>query len=124
MTESFNEELAYCGLICQTCPIYLASRVEDKTEQEKLRIEIARICREEYGLNYDLKDITDCDGCRTETGKLFSACRKCKIRICARQKGYENCAFCPDYICEILEEFYAKEPSAKTNLDRIRTANQ
>ena len=124
MTGGLSEELAYCGLICQTCPIYQATRVGDKAEQKKMRIEIARICREEYGLIYDLKDITDCDGCRTETGKLFSACRNCKIRICARQKGYENCAFCPDYICENLEEFYAKDPSAKTNLEKIRIANR
>jgi predicted nucleic acid binding AN1-type Zn finger protein len=120
MSEIVNEGLAYCGLICKTCPIYLATRVEDAQEQKKMRIEIARLCREEYGLNYDLKDITDCDGCRTENDRLFDACKNCKIRICARERGYENCAYCSEYVCITLKEFYDKDPSAKTNLDGIR----
>ena len=87
-----------------------------------MRIEIARLCREEYDLAYDLKDITDCDGCRTENGRLFSACRTCRIRNCARERGFENCAFCPEYVCKNLKEFYIKDPSAKANLDRIRNS--
>jgi len=124
VSEVLNEELAYCGLICKTCPVYLATRVTDAKEQEKMRIEIARLCKEEYGLEYDLKDITDCDGCRTESDKLFSACRNCKIRICARDLGYENCVFCPEYVCDILKEFYDKDPSAKKNLDLFRQSIQ
>jgi hypothetical protein len=120
MPETINEGLAYCGLICKTCPIYQATGVKDTQEQEKMRIEIARLCREEYGLNYDLKDITDCDGCRAEYDRLFATCINCKIRICARERGYENCAWCPDYICINLKEFYDKDPSARKNLDLIR----
>ena len=120
MPGDLSKELAYCGLICQTCPIYQATRVRDLAEQERMRIDIARICREEYGLMYDVKDITDCNGCRTENGNLFSACKNCKIRICAREHKYESCAYCPEYPCKILEEFYIKDPSAKLNLDRIR----
>jgi hypothetical protein len=122
MSEIKIERLAYCGLICKTCPIYQATRVEDAQEQKKMRIEIARLCREEYGLPYDLKDITDCDGCTTENGRLFTACVNCKIRKCARERGYENCAFCPEYICINLKEFYDKDPSAKSNLDKLRNS--
>jgi hypothetical protein len=121
MITSFGERLAYCGLNCQTCPVYQATRVEDRAEQDRMRTEIARICREEYGLIYDLKDINDCDGCWTEYGNLFSGCRNCKIRNCARDREYENCAFCPEYPCI---EFYVKDPSAKANLDRIRNILQ
>lgn len=120
MSETINENVAYCGLICSTCPIYQATRIEDLQEKEKMRLNIARLCREEYGLNYDLNDITDCDGCRTENKRLFAACKDCKIRLCAREKGYQNCAFCPEYVCTFLREFYDKDPSAKINLDRIR----
>jgi len=120
MNTNPAEGLGYCGLICQTCPIYVATRIEDKEEQERRRTEIARMCREEYGMMYDVKDIIDCDGCRTDNDILFSACRKCNIRNCASERGYENCAFCPEYPCRILEEFYIKDPSAKANLDNIR----
>jgi len=84
--KSMTEILTYCGLICSTCPIYLATRQEDDEEQTKMRVEIARLCREQYGMDYAPEDITDCDGCCTHSGRLFSACKSCLIRKCARDK--------------------------------------
>jgi hypothetical protein len=34
---------AYCGLICDTCPILLATVETDQAEQEKMRAEIAEL---------------------------------------------------------------------------------
>jgi hypothetical protein len=115
------EKIAYCGLVCQTCPIYLATRLEDKAEQEKMRAEIAHLCKEQYEMNYEPEDIADCDGCRTEGGRLFSACINCPIRNCARQQGLESCAYCSRYTCDKLEAFFATEPAAKTRLDELRS---
>jgi len=115
-----TEMIAYCGLICQTCPIYLATREENKVEQLRMRAEIARLCKEHYGIEYKPEDITDCDGCRTEGGRLFSACKNCLIRNCARQKRLENCAYCSEYPCDKLELSFAMEPSTRTRLDEIR----
>jgi hypothetical protein len=117
--------LACCGLVCDTCPIYLATRTVNKEEQARMRVEIARLCKEQYGMKYEPADITDCDGCRTEGERLFSACKNCPIRNCAMQMGIENCAYCSEYACENLEAFFAKEPAAKTRLHEIlRTRNQ
>ncbi len=117
--------LAYCGLVCDTCPIYLATRTANKEEQARMRVEIARLCKEQYGMNSEPADITDCDGCHTVQGRLFSACQSCAIRNCAKQKRFENCAYCSEYACENLEAFFAKEPAAKTRLDEIlRARNQ
>jgi hypothetical protein len=66
------------------------------------------------------EDITDCDGCRTEGGRLFSACKSCLIRNCAKQKELENCAYCSEYVCERLEAFFTTESTAKTRLDAVR----
>ena len=115
-----NTLIAYCGLSCDTCPIYLATRETDSTEQKRLRIDIARLCREHYGKDYNLEDISDCDGCRSIGGKLFSGCRNCLIRKCAVQRGYENCAGCDEYVCEKLDELFVMDPSAKSRLDKIR----
>ena len=49
---------------CQTCPIYLATRQENFEEKTRIRIEIVRLCKELYGTEYQLEDITDCDGCQ------------------------------------------------------------
>ncbi|NTW60574.1 MAG: DUF3795 domain-containing protein [Nitrospirae bacterium] len=114
--------LAYCGLTCQTCPIYLATRQENKEEQRRTRTEIARRCKELYGMPYEFKDITDCDGCRKEGGRLFSGCTTCTIRNCARKKGLESCAYCPDYACKELRAFFKKDPGAKSRLDQMRQA--
>lgn len=109
-----SEMIAYCGLVCNACPIYLATRTANKEEQARMRVEIARLCKEQYGMNLELADITDCDGCRTEGKRLFSGCKDCPIRNCAKPKGTENCAYCSEYACENLEAFFAKEPVAKT----------
>jgi hypothetical protein len=119
-----NELMAYCGLVCETCPIYLATREEKKEEQARMRVEIARMCREQYWMKIEMEDVTDCDGCRTEGGRLFSACKDCAVRNCVKQKGIENCAYCSDYACERLEAIFATEPAARTRLDEVRSAIQ
>ena len=112
--------LAYCGLVCRTCPIYLATRMEDKNEQARMRTEIARLLNEHYGMKYAPEEIIDCDGCPIEGGRLFSGCQNCSIRKCAREKHLKNCANCGEYACDKLEAFFASEPSARTRLEEIR----
>jgi len=112
---------AYCGLVCQTCPIYLATREENRAEQANMRAEIVRFCKKQYGLQFRLEDITDCDGCHTEGGRLFSACASCPIRSCARQKGLHSCAGCNEYACANLERFFSTEPDARKRLDEVRS---
>jgi len=119
--EQMNEIVAYCGLVCQGCPIYWASRETDAEKRQKLRIEIAQICNKQYRLELKPEDITDCDGCRAESGRLFSGCLKCDIRKCARQMGLENCAHCNEYVCEKLQQFFVNDPGAKTRLDAVRS---
>jgi hypothetical protein len=115
-----NEIIAYCGLFCHTCPIYLATREPNKIEQNRMRIEIIRRCKEQYGIEYKLEDITDCDGCITDSERLFIASKKCPVRNCAKQKGLINCAYCGDYVCETLNKFFRTDPDAKKRLDEIR----
>ncbi len=85
-----------------------------------MRAEIVKACKERYGIIYGLEEITDCDGCRTEGGRLFSGSRNCPVRKCAREKGLENCALCPEYGCEKLESLFGTEPAARTGLDETR----
>jgi hypothetical protein len=116
------EIIAYCGLACHTCPIYLATRQESKEEQARMRIEISQLLKGQYGINYEPEEINDCDGCRTQGGRLFSGCKVCPIRRCASEKGLENCAYCIEYACEKLEAFFRTEPTARARLDKIRNS--
>ena len=117
-----DEVVAYCGLVCQGCPIYWATRESNDEKRRKMRVEIALQIKKQGGGEYKPQDITDCDGCKMENGRLFPPCKECKIRKCARQKGFENCAHCNEYACEKLEKFFTTYPEAKSRLDVIRSA--
>jgi hypothetical protein len=94
---------------------------EDHGRKAKMREAVARLTREHYGMEFQPEDVTDCDGCRTETGRLFSGCQQCAIRACARQKKIESCALCGDYACDKLQKFFTSDPEAKARLEFIRT---
>jgi len=73
-------------------------------------------------MNYELEDITDCDGCQAEGERLFSGSKKRPIRKCAREKELENCAYCTEYACGKLEALFRTDPIAKARLDKIRSS--
>ncbi len=118
-----EEMIAYCGLNCTTCPIYLATREKNPKKQRREREQIVIAIKKYLGEEKRVEDITDCDGCKTQSGRLYSGCQKCQIRKCASEKGLENCAFCREYPCEKLSKFFDsedKEGVAKKRLDAIR----
>ncbi len=116
--------LAYCGLTCDTCPIHLATLEKDKSLQLTMRESIAEQCSELYGMTLQPEDITDCDGCRVNTGRIFTGCLNCEIRKCAVRKNIDSCAFCNDYPCEILVKNFSLDPGSKTRLEEIRWRNK
>jgi len=116
-----KQQISYCGLMCHTCPIYLATREDDQAKRKKMRVGIAEQCTKLFGTEYKPEDINDCDGCRTEGGRLFSGCKTCLIRNCVKDRGLENCACCSEYACEQLSKFFATEPEAKKRLDQIKS---
>ena len=111
--------IAYCGLACNTCLIHLATLELDHLKQQSMRASIAQTCVKQYGMNLHVRDITDCDGCRTGE-RLFSGCANCEIRKCAMERGFESCAFCHDYACEKLRKHFEADPTARTRLNALR----
>ena len=111
--------IAYCGLTCDTCPIHLATLEQDKSKQLSMRAEIVKICTEQYEMSMQIRDITDCDGCRA-CARLFSGCAKCQIRKCAVARELESCAFCKEYGCEKLLKHFEADPSARTRIEEFR----
>lgn len=112
--------IAYCGLRCDTCPIYLATLEPDKTKRLAMRQRIAEQASEQYGIVLTPEDINDCKGCQASADKLFSGCLVCEIRKCARNRELENCALCPDYACNHLKALFQLDPEAQTRLEEIR----
>ena len=115
-----EKNLAYCGLYCHSCAIYLATREQDEEKRYKMRVDIAQQIKEHYGEECKPEDVTDCDGCKTEDGRLFLPSKNCHIRNCARRKRIESCAHCSEYPCEELEKLFITDPDARKRLDKIK----
>ena len=85
---------------------------------------IAELCYQQYGMRLKPEDINDCDGCRADTGRIFSGCMNCQIRECAVQKQIESCAYCADYACDKLMKHFSVYPDALSRLDEQKRINQ
>jgi len=109
--------VAYCGLACGVCGAYVATVNND----DEKRREVAAQWTEEYNHDFTAQDI-NCLGCTSDGKVVFSYCNSCEIRKCARAKGVENCAYCDDYACERLAQFFESVPEAKKQLDAIRAS--
>ncbi len=93
--------IAYCGLNCEKCDIYRATR-GDEAEREKVAAEWSK----RFGMNLSAGDIA-CDGCSSGGARLFNFCALCKVRTCCREKALPHCAKCADAPCGKLEEVFS-----------------
>lgn len=102
--------LAYCGLNCNECPVYLASIVNNVAAQ----IQLAR----EYSTDtckFSKEDMY-CLGCHSDMVSQ-KMCGDCDIRLCGTKKSYKSCAECGDFPCSMLEENLGDNSD---NLNRLR----
>lgn len=91
-------ELAYCGLNCDECLIYLASVSKNTTEQIGLAKEYSTDTSE-----FSKEDMF-CLGCHSDTVSE-KMCGGCEIRKCGIEKACGNCARCAGFPCSILETY-------------------
>jgi len=107
--------IGICGIKCGECEAYIATQNND----DKLRSETADKWSKMFNPNIKASDI-NCDGCTSESDRHFSYCNVCEIRACGFERQVANCAYCDDYVCEKLEEFFKMVPENKVTLDAIR----
>jgi hypothetical protein len=112
MTERL---IAYCGLVCNECPAYVATRANDRAELER----VAAMWREEFNAPNITAESILCDGCAV-AGRKSGYCAECEIRACAMAREVANCSHCDDYGCERLEGLLAFAPEARALLEGIR----
>jgi hypothetical protein len=107
--------IAYCGINCSECPAYIATQKNDNEARKK----VAEEWQKAFNPNIKPEDI-NCDGCTSNSARLFNYCKECKIRLCGIEKKVENCAYCNEYTCEKLAKFFEMAPKVKETLDNIR----
>ena len=117
-----DEMIAFCGLACNGCDAF-PSNQNKMTPDENIKV--AEKWTKLYGHGGTIKaEDIHCDGCQSKDGTLFKYCSMCEIRKCGKAKQVKNCAYCADYACEKLIQFFAMAPIAKTNLEEIRKSRQ
>ena len=109
-----EEMISFCGLGCNECDAFRATRNDD----DKKRVKVAKLWSKQHNTLFERQDI-NCDGCKSQTGRLFKYCQTCEVRQCAMEKEIENCGFCHEYPCERLNPIFRVVPGAKARLDAL-----
>lgn len=105
--------LSYCGLLCDDCPLYMATKNNDQQAKEKLAREYSTA-----DTLFIAEDMT-CEGCFWEKNDSSKMCGDCEIRRCAQGKTVENCGHCSAYPCEIVERRLPGETDCRKRLDSM-----
>ncbi len=109
-----SKMIAYCGLVCSSCPTFIATRDDD----DEARAKTAAMYSKKFGLEMKPEDI-NCEGCKSEGGVLIGYCHSCGVRKCCRERDLENCAECGDGPCQTLERFHKFSPEAKAMYEKL-----
>ena len=119
MKTDKKQMIAFCGLNCEKCDAYIATKNDDQA----LRVKTAKLWSEMNNTNI-LPEQINCEGCRMN-GKKFVYCESmCGIRKCAMSKGYETCGDCPEMgTCPTLGQVTKNCPEALSNLKKRNEAN-
>ena len=105
--------ISYCGLLCNECPLYIATKNNDLQAKERLAVE----CSTE-SITFTAEDMT-CEGCFCEKNDRSIMCGDCENRKCAKNKAVENCGLCSEYPCEIVERRLPVDSENRVRLDEI-----
>ena len=104
--------IGYCGLDCEKCDAYIATKNNDQELAEKT----AKLWSELNQTEITPEQIS-CEGCRMDGIKSAWCGSFCEIRKCAENKGVETCGACPEMDgCPLLNMIVSNSPEALENL--------
>jgi len=104
--------IAYCGLDCEKCDAYIATKRNDQALREQT-------AKKWSALNHTtiLPEYINCQGCRTDGVKTFFCQNLCGVRQCALKKGVASCGACAEVeSCAVVGKIFAYSPEALKNL--------
>ncbi len=107
--------IAICGLDCERCEAFIATRNNDDAHRARVAEEWARL----YHAPIKPEHI-NCTGCLSAGVKTYYCDQLCEIRKCAQGRSLGTCAECADLPCAKLEPIHKAAPQARQNLDKLR----
>ena len=109
-----NKYIAYCGLDCEKCDAYIAT----KTNDDVLRAKTAKLWSELNGVTI-LPEQINCEGCRVDGIKTVYCDKLCPIRQCAMGKNHTTCGDCENmHTCEKVGMVIGNNEAALNNLKK------
>ncbi|MGE0076449.1 MAG: DUF3795 domain-containing protein [Bacteroidales bacterium] len=112
----------YCGLYCENCAVKVNVEPAAKVlynEMQKLGFEgIMSFFPDGEQFWSFLKGMTTngvCISCKAGSGNPA-----CKVRLCAKERNVEMCAFCESYPCEHLQDLLDGYPLLKSDNSILR----
>ena len=110
-----KDMIAFCGLDCEKCDAYIATKNDDQA----LRVKTAKLWAELNNAPI-LPEHINCDGCRADGRKTVYCQHLCAIRQCALKRGVQTCGDCPEMDgCPTVGAVFAGSPDARKNLREI-----
>ena len=106
------DKIAYCGLNCETCDAYLATKSNDQA----LRVKTAELWSKLNGITI-LPDEINCEGCRGNGVKTVYCSSICPIRQCALKRAVDTCGSCSEIeSCKKVSAIISNNAEALKNL--------
>lgn len=107
--------IAYCGLDCEKCDAYIATKNNDN----ELRERTAKKWAEMNNAPEITAETINCTGCRGDGVKFYFCSHLCPIRKCAAEKGFDHCGLCPEMEkCQTVQMIHGSNAQAKENLKK------
>ncbi|MCL4103227.1 hypothetical protein MMG03_002842 [Fibrobacter succinogenes] len=108
-----SKMIAICGLNCETCDAYIATKNND----DELRAQTAKKWAEMNNAPEITPETINCAGCRGNGVKFYFCSHLCPIRKCCTEKGLEHCGQCAEMDrCETVQMIHGNNADAKSNL--------
>ena len=105
-----NKYIGYCGLYCENCSVKVKIEPAAKTLYEEMKKcgfeDIIQFFPGGENFWLFLKGMVDpgiCVSCKEGGGNPG-----CGVRVCAKEKGVEMCAFCESYPCDKFTAFFER----------------
>ena len=106
--------IAYCGLDCEACEAYIATKNDD----DELRRKVAKHWSELNNVEIT-PEMINCEGCRVDGVKTVYCDSLCEIRQCAMKRKYEMCGDCTELEgCGKVAVVISNNEEARKNLKR------
>ncbi len=105
--------LAYCGFDCTKCPIFIATKDNNKNELKNIKHRLEKNNHERMTIEQ-----IKCKGCKSNI--IYKYCKECKLRQCAVSKGVITCALCDFKKCSEVEKIYQYNKKIFEQLTKLR----